>query len=160
MSTPISSTPTLLSPPSFIPQATTFGKRVVYSGFVHAKVGSPVVVTVQDLTFRFTFNDSGKPTPSFTPKAPNPKTVEFELRDFVSSLGTGIVDPLSLGQLNGVPFYLLFTVYALQGTPVKLLFCTFLQDEVGTATYLPNATAGSANLPPSTYGPTSVPGPK
>ena len=125
----MSSTPTLLSAPSFIPQATTFGKRVVYSGFVHAKVGWPVNVTVQDLTFRFTFNDSGKPSASFTTKILNPKTIEFELFDFVSPFGTGLLDPLPLGHLSGVPLYFLFTVYAPQNSPVKLLFCTFLEDE-------------------------------
>jgi hypothetical protein len=135
----MSTAPPTLSPPVFSPQATTFGKKVVFTGFVHVKTGWPLDVTVEDLTFRFTFVDSGKATANFSMKLLNPKLLELQLVDFVSPVGAGLLEPVQLGTFGGVPMYLLFTVYALTNSPVKLLFTTFLQDNVFRPLAVPSA---------------------
>jgi hypothetical protein len=85
-----------------------------------------------DLTFRFTFIDGGSGAPRFTTNAMGPKGLELQLYNFMSPLGVGITEPLPVGQLAGRNIYILFTAYGVTDTPVKLVFCTFLQDAIAT----------------------------
>jgi hypothetical protein len=130
----MSSEPTLISTPpiNLNVRARSFGKHVLYTGLAHAKTGDPLEVTMLDLTFRFTFIDAGGPTPRIATNVLGPKALELQLYNFTSPLGVGFTEPLHIGSIAGRNLYLMMTVYAIGNTPVKTVFCTFLQDPITT----------------------------
>ena len=101
---------------------------MLYSGFAHGRAGQPIDVTMNDLTFRFSFIDDGTRAARFATNVLSPKSVELQLFNFVSPIGVGLVEPIHLGQIGGRSVHLMFTVYGNTENPVKMLFCTFLQD--------------------------------
>lgn len=102
------------------------GKKVIRSGSVFTFGNQPVSISVFDLTYTFTFLHDDKPQRLEVAQNTG-KAVTFNVFNFSSPLGTGLMDPVEVGKLGGNPLFLVFLVHSLDKTKSQLLHYTFFQ---------------------------------
>jgi hypothetical protein len=91
----------------------------------------PATETVVQFKFIFRFQDDPKvpdipiPPATIEAKTIEPLTLEVTLKNFVSPLGGGNIEPLRVGKAFNRPLYLSYRVYYLQGGDKTLTYAVY-----------------------------------
>jgi len=110
--------------------------KIVNTGSVISFSDSSVTIDIgtQEPKLKLTLifkNDQEKKTPEMSAEVKGGnKELQLTLYNFNNSLGQGNTNPINIGKLDGHNMFLNFVVYALGGTPSKLLHYTIYQEDI------------------------------
>ena len=106
------------------------GKEVIATHTVHTFTPEELDISLADLALQLRFlSDKGEQR--IERKVVEEKILELKIFNFNNTLGTGLTEPIELGQVSGRKLYFVFTASSLSKKSIKRIeFTYFLGEEV------------------------------
>lgn len=84
------------------------------SGSIISPKGADIHFFIRDLEYVFSFVDLADEKPQIKTKSNNGKKLEIELVNFNDAVGIGNINPLPMGQIDGLDIFIMFRVAQLK----------------------------------------------